>query len=209
MSATGQERRWPVDGRAFRRALTVKTVKLADGRFELRSPAVGAWRDGPAPGTLVMPGASLGEIEVLGVLHELHAGSDCHGLVVGETPATRPARVPVEHGALLLTLDPSAGAVMDVEAQAELPLDAHGLVLRAPSSGRFYLRPAPDKPPFVGEGDSIREGATVCLLEIMKTFHRIAYGGAGLPARAKILSIAVADGTDVEVGDVLFELEKA
>ena len=201
-------RPYPHDGRVFQRTLTAKSVRLADGRVELRSPAVGLWRGGPAPGMLLMPGAHLGQIEVLGVLHDLVSDESSHGLVIGEVSGPRVARAPVEHGSLLAILDPSAGAVLAVEAEAQAG-PSGGLEFRAPSSGRFYLRPAPDKPTFVEAGALIQEGQTVCLLEVMKTFHRISYGGAGLPKKAKIVAVVPADGADVEVGDPLLRLESA
>ena len=41
----------------------------------------------------------------------------------------------------------------------------------------------------------------------MKTFHRVTYGGAGLPEQARVAAIAVADESDVEPGAVLLRLE--
>jgi acetyl-CoA carboxylase biotin carboxyl carrier protein len=206
MTAPGDWRRWVEDGRAFRRILVAKSVRLENGHVEIRSPAVGLWRHRPAPGALVMPGTHLGEIEVLGVLHELHADECCHGLVISESPTGRLARVPVDHGQVLVVLDPSASAVINAEAEAEAGPDSYGLVFRAPSSGRFYSRPAPDKPPFVKEGQTLEEGSTVCLLEIMKTFHRIGYGGPDLPQQARVTRIVPEDGADVEIGDPILEL---
>jgi acetyl-CoA carboxylase biotin carboxyl carrier protein len=81
-----------------------------------------------------------------------------------------------------------------------------GLVFRAPTSGRFYGRAAPDKPPFVSAGEELAPGATICLLEVMKTFHRVTYGGAGLPERARVERVLVADGDDVSAGDPLLAL---
>ena len=116
----------------------------------------------------------------------------------------------VEHGEALLLLDPSEAAVHAAELEAERERDQHtGLVFSAPSSGRFYSRSSPDKPAFVTVGDVIEEGAPVALLEVMKTFHRIAYGGAGLPHRARVLAILANDGADLEVGDAILEVEQA
>ena len=80
-------------------------------------------------------------------------------------------------------------------------------MFRAPTSGRFYSRSAPGKPAFVSVGDELGPNATVCLLEVMKTFHRVTYGGPGLPERAKVREIFVADGADVTAGDPLLALE--
>jgi acetyl-CoA carboxylase biotin carboxyl carrier protein len=81
------------------------------------------------------------------------------------------------------------------------------MVFRAPTSGRFYGRSAPDKPPFVAPGAQLAHGATICLLEVMKTFHRVTYGGPGLPDTARVRGVLVADGDDVNAGDPLLALE--
>jgi biotin carboxyl carrier protein len=41
----------------------------------------------------------------------------------------------------------------------------------------------------------------------MKTFHRVTYGGAGLPDTARVRRVLVADGADVNAGDPLLALE--
>ena len=41
----------------------------------------------------------------------------------------------------------------------------------------------------------------------MKTFHRVTYGGAGLPERANVREILVTEGADVTAGDALLALE--
>jgi len=83
------------------------------------------------------------------------------------------------------------------------------LAVRAPSSGRFWARPSPDRPPFVAPGDVVTAGQTVCLLEVMKTFNRITYGGPDLPERARVTAVRPADGDDLAGGDVILELEPA
>ena len=80
---------------------------------------------------------------------------------------------------------------------------ATGLVFRAPTSGRYYSRSSPDKPAFVTAGAELAPGATVCLLEVMKTFNRVTYSGA----RVRVTELLVADGADVNAGDPLLALE--
>jgi acetyl-CoA carboxylase biotin carboxyl carrier protein len=87
--------------------------------------------------------------------------------------------------------------------------DVRGPVFCAPVAGRVYLRPAPDKPAFVEVGDVVTRGTSLCLLEVMKSFNRIAYGGAHLPERARIVRLLVQDGADVNAGAALIELEPA
>ncbi len=180
-----------------------------DGRITLTSPRVGLWREGPPPGTPVVPGAYLGEIESLGRRVRLLAPARAYGMVLPpQGEGSRPARRPVDFGAPLLVLDPegvSAGAAAEA-ATSEL---GGGPVFRAPTGGRFYRRPSPDKPNFVEEGQIIESGQTVALLEVMKTFNRIAYGGPGLPKRARVLAIVPADESDLASGDPILKIEPA
>lgn len=182
-----------------------------EGRQLLLAPAVGLYRGAPAPGALVGPGESIGALEILGVVHHVLAPAGAGGLVVGE-PARVSARArrPVEFDELLLTLDP-AGARGDF---APAPSVAAGTApasgaaaFRAPTSGRFYSRSGPGKPAFIREGAVLEQGQTVGLIEVMKTFSRVLYGGDGLPARARLLRICVEDESDVAQGDVLLEVE--
>jgi biotin carboxyl carrier protein len=77
------------------------------------------------------------------------------------------------------------------------------MVFPAPTGGRYYGRPSPNKPPFIEPGAAITPGMTICMLEVMKTFHRVTYDGA--PARVR--AVLVADGADVNAGDPLLALE--
>ncbi len=187
---------------------TVLAKRRDDGRIELRSPGVGLWREAPPMGSLVAEGAPIGRLEVLGELSPLFAPDDVRGLVIEEGGERTRARRPVGYDDLLLVLDPELGG-----AAARAPVSAAGvgseLVFRAPTSGRFYARPGPDKPPFVAVGDVIRRGQSIALLEVMKTFSRIQYDGAGLPDEARVLRVVPGDGDDIEQGAALLELEPA
>jgi biotin carboxyl carrier protein len=63
----------------------------------------------------------------------------------------------------------------------------------------------------VAPGDLLRDGQTVCLLEVMKTFNRVVYeaGAHGLPAAARVVEVLVADEADVDAGTALLRLEAA
>lgn len=173
---------------------------------DLVSPAPGLFRCALAIGDVVRGGTILGELETLGQLARVVAPANARGAVtaIADRALARPA---VGYGALLVTIDPHATAAPAEIATAQSAAAATGLVFRAPTSGRFYSRAAPDKPPFVAAGDELAEGATVCLLEVMKTFHRVHYGGEGLPERARIRDVLVRDGDDVNAGDPLLALD--
>src|SRR5262249_24003377 len=132
----------------------------------------------------------------------------------GEVVSARPEAVllPVGYGTRLYELAPiaGAGAGASAAAQAKPASSSAALVFRAPYSGRFWQRPAPNDPPFAREGDVLADGRTLGLLEVMKTFTHLVYRpGGALPARARLVRLLVADGGEVEDGGALLELEPA
>jgi acetyl-CoA carboxylase biotin carboxyl carrier protein len=198
-----------VTGRILERRLTALVEPSADGRLAVAAPAVGYWRRAPALGALVLPGGELGELEILGVVHRLVAPEGARG-VITELSVPRRGRTPVAYGEPIALLDPeAAGEAAAAEAAPAAAAGATGLAFRAVSSGRFYGRPAPSKAPFVEIGQEIERGHTVCLLEVMKTYSRLVYGGEGLPERARVVAIRPSDGDDLAAGDVILELEPA
>jgi acetyl-CoA carboxylase biotin carboxyl carrier protein len=45
--------------------------------------------------------------------------------------------------------------------------------IKSPLPGTFYRRPNPTADPYVDEGDEVKSGDVVGLIEIMKSFHEI------------------------------------
>ncbi|RKD71311.1 biotin-dependent enzyme [Sinobaca qinghaiensis] len=68
--------------------------------------------------------------------------------------------------------------------------------------GVFYRRPEPDKPVFVEEGDEVKAGDTIGLIEVMKSFQEVKAEADGV-----IKSIKVEDKAVVDAGQVVAELE--
>ena len=76
--------------------------------------------------------------------------------------------------------------------------------MQAPSEGVFYRRPSPDSPPYVEEGARVESGAVLGLVEVMKSFNQITYGGPGLPERARVERVLAEDSVEVQFGQRLF-----
>ena len=194
------------------REVELKLVRLDGGLLSLTSVGVGLWRGFPGVGTLVRPGATVGELETLGGRVRLLAPAGAFGAVMstdGDLAWTELARRPVDFGRELLRLDPAVAGQAETDAAEAAAAAAGGMVFKSPTAGRFYARPSPDKAPFVSAGDVIETGHTVALLEVMKTFNRVGYGGSGLPDRARVLRVVPTDGDDVGRGEPLLELEPA
>ncbi|HNW44667.1 MAG TPA: hypothetical protein PKI19_09200 [Elusimicrobiales bacterium] len=69
---------------------------------------------------------------------------------------------------------PSAHAPAAKSAPANAQAPAHsGETIKAPMSGIFYRAPTPSSPPYVREGDAIKEGQVICIIEAMKVFNEI------------------------------------
>lgn len=76
--------------------------------------------------------------------------------------------------------------------------------IKSPMIGTFYLTSSPDADPFVSEGDSIKAGQTVCIIEAMKLFNEIEAEISG-----KIVKILVSNSTPVEYDQPLFLVDPA
>lgn len=74
----------------------------------------------------------------------------------------------------------------------------------SPLPGIFYRKPAPDKEPYVNEGDMVEAGQTIGLIEIMKQFTEVRTDVAGT-----IVEFNVDDSGMVNPGDVLAVVDNA
>lgn len=72
----------------------------------------------------------------------------------------------------------------------------------SPMVGIIYLSPKPGSPSFVKKGQRIKKGATICLIEAMKTFNEIKADKDGM-----ILNILIKNGQPVEFDQPLIELK--
>ena len=81
--------------------------------------------------------------------------------------------------------------------------EAKKVEVRAPMSGVFYRRPAPDQPPYVEVGDQVKKKQILGLLETMKVFQKVKS-----PTNGKVLEIVAENETPMRDNDLLFVLEK-
>ncbi|MBC7253273.1 MAG: pyruvate/oxaloacetate carboxyltransferase [Actinobacteria bacterium] len=86
---------------------------------------------------------------------------------------------------------------------AQLEKEELGLVqVRSPMVGTFYRTPSPGAPPYVEEGDEVREGQNLCLIEVMKLFNEIPS-----PVDGRVKRILAEHGKGVEYDEVIMEIE--
>jgi len=75
--------------------------------------------------------------------------------------------------------------------------------IKAPLAGIFYRAPSPSSPPYVRDGDSVKEGQVICVIEAMKVFNELK-----AEYDCVIKKVAVDNGTPVDTNDVLFIVER-
>jgi acetyl-CoA carboxylase biotin carboxyl carrier protein len=184
------------------------------------SPVVGMADGAPKAGVFLNPFDRVITMKVLNVRYVLRLPRDVHGRV---TEVCIPnSFTPVAYGQPIARLDPraldlgaqtvgatgTAGATseaQDAGATSEAQ-DAGLITVEAPSDGIFYRRPSPESPPYVEVGSHVASGSMLGLVEIMKCFHHITYGGLGLPERGEIVKILADDACVVRFGQPLFQV---
>jgi 3-methylcrotonyl-CoA carboxylase beta subunit len=176
----------------------------------LLAPAVGDWEGAPAVGAFLTAGMTLGRVSRPGLLARLVVPPGVAGFV-HDVGADDRARRPVGHGDVLLRLRRAERGVPLVDRALDAAAATHALAIRAPQAGRFYHRPAPDRPAYVNPGDTLERGQTLGLIEVMKTFYQVRYADRGsdegLPDRVKAGKYLVPDGGEVAAGQSVLEVE--
>lgn len=76
--------------------------------------------------------------------------------------------------------------------------------VESPIVGTFYRKPAPDAEFFAKEGDTVKKGDTLCIIEAMKLMNEIEATTSG-----KIVKIFGVEGQVIEFGEVLFLIDPA
>ncbi len=74
-------------------------------------------------------------------------------------------------------------------------------LVRSPMVGTYYRAPEPSAPPFVNEGDRVKVGQVLCIIEAMKLMNEIESEESG-----EIVKVFVENGQPVQFGDELFSI---
>ena len=92
----------------------------------------------------------------------------------------------------------------NTEPSLSSEVSENGVTVKSPMVGVAYLSPEPGAKPFVQEGDTVREGQTLLIIEAMKVLN---------PVRAKesgvVRKVLVQNAQPVEFDEPLFTIEAA
>jgi hypothetical protein len=198
------------------RIARVREDEATPGTLVVSSPMVG-WAD-PAfhAGTFLNRYDRLLTVLVLGRRHLLRLPRDVQGWVL-ETFVGKEL-TPVAYGTPLLRLDPRAQSVPGMGEAADRGIgdaaDGAGggggagdfIGGGRATEGIFYRNASADSPPFVVLGTTVRTGTVLGMVEVMKCFNQIAYGGPGLPEFGEVTGILAADAAEGQFGQPLFRV---
>jgi acetyl-CoA carboxylase biotin carboxyl carrier protein len=128
---------------------------------------------------------------------EIHEGEESvrisrHGS--GAMPMYMPQAMP-------MAASPATAAAPIANDEDELD-EMNGEVVRSPMVGTFYRAPSPGSKAFVEEGQTVKAGDTLCIIEAMKILNQIECEQGG-----KIRRILVENGQPVEYNQPLFVIE--
>jgi acetyl-CoA carboxylase biotin carboxyl carrier protein len=114
-----------------------------------------------------------------------------------------PVPVPMMAAGPMQSALAAAPAMMSQAAQAPA-VPAGGQTIKASMMGIFYRASSPSSPPFVKEGDTVKAGHVLCMIEAMKVFNEIK---AEFPC--VVLKVLVENGKPVKSGQDLFIIQRA
>ena len=89
---------------------------------------------------------------------------------------------------------------VEIKTEAETP--NNNIIIKSPMIGTFYQSPNPESNPFISEGDIIKPGQTICIIEAMKLFNEIESEVSG-----KVIKVLANDTSPVEFDQPLFEID--
>jgi acetyl-CoA carboxylase biotin carboxyl carrier protein len=140
----------------------------------------------------ILDASGLAEIE-----YETEAVSIRLSRVTGAAPVAAVAPVaPVPAAA------PAAAPAADAPAAAPANPASHPGAVTSPMVGTVYSSPEPDAPAFISEGDTVKAGQTLFIVEAMKVMNPITAPKAGT-----VTNILVQNAQPVEFGEALVIIE--
>jgi acetyl-CoA carboxylase biotin carboxyl carrier protein len=104
-------------------------------------------------------------------------------------------QVPVPISAMTTPATSASPAIVAAAPAAAIPA---GTAVKSPMMGIFYRAPSPSSPPFCREGEAVKPGQVICMIEAMKVFNEIK---ADFPCT--VVKYLVENGKPVKAGQDL------
>ncbi len=142
--------------------------------------------------------ASLIELFESSTLTKLHIQEEGKEITLKREKKIQAVSTPI--GTETPVFHPSA-AKQTVPEDASTQKEPDTIIIPSPIVGTFYRTPAPDAPPFIEVGDTVKTGDALCIIEAMKMLNRLE---AEFPC--EIVSIRAKNGELVEYDEGIIEV---
>ena len=120
-------------------------------------------------------------------------GRDRNIEVIQSTPTSAIVNTPNVTANIPVENDQEKELVKVEEENIVSKTDGNTETIKAPLVGTYYQSSKPETPTFILEGDIIKVGQVICIIEAMKIFNEIESEVSG-----KVVKILIKDGTPVE-----------
>ncbi len=97
----------------------------------------------------------------------------------------------------------AVGGGVSAEGSSAPAAPQYGQTIKSPLMGIFFRGSSPSAPPFVREGEKVKAGTPICLIEAMKVFNEVKATHDCI-----LKKVLVENGQPVKPGDLLFAIEK-
>lgn len=123
------------------------------------------------------------------------------GTIDYEDKGTRVRLVRMPPAQVAVPVAAGAGAAAEQEQASAKP--QYSQTIKSPLMGIFFRGSSPSAPPFIKEGEKVKAGTPICLIEAMKVFNEVKAANDCI-----IKKVLVENGQPVKPGDLLFAIEK-
>jgi acetyl-CoA carboxylase biotin carboxyl carrier protein len=132
---------------------------------------------------------------------EIHEGEESVR-ISRNGPASQPIFMPAAAIPQTVSAQPAAAQASAAADSPEALDEPEANLVRSPMVGTFYRSPSPGSKPFVEEGQPVKAGDTLCIIEAMKILNQIEAEKAG-----EVKRILVENGQPVEYNQPLFVID--
>jgi len=133
---------------------------------------------------------------------EIHEGEESVR-ISRNGPASQPIFMPAAAMPQTMSAQPAVAQAAAGVADSQEALDEpEANLVRSPMVGTFYRAPSPGSKAFVEEGQPVKAGDTLCIIEAMKILNQIEAEKAG-----EVKRILVENGQPVEYNQPLFVID--
>jgi acetyl-CoA carboxylase biotin carboxyl carrier protein len=154
-------------------------------------------------------GAS-GPLETLKAVYDFMTQNGLDSVEIAEDGAqiklvrrkTQPVQVAVPVP-VAVGVPPAPSAAPAQHAAPAAPAAPAGPTVKSPMMGIFYRAPSPSSPPFCKEGEVVKPGQVICMIEAMKVFNEIK---AEYPCT--VVKYLVENGKPVKAGQDLISIAR-